>query len=584
MRIPRTALALLFLASPVLAEGEAQDPWFASGRAAVERARERTPEAGTAKNAILFIGDGMGVTTITAARILEGQQRGQTGEENQLSFEALPHLALAKTYNTNQQVGDSAGTTTAMASGVKTKAGVIGVSDRARLGDHESVAESRVATILEQAEERGLSTGIVTNTRLTHATPAAFFAHVPHRNWEDDSLLSDAARKVDFPDIARQLIEFAHGDGIEVALGGGRANFLPANGQDPGEPEQKGARWDERDLTAEWEARAPGSVFVWSREQLEAVDPATTNHLLGLFARSHMEFELDRSRGVSSEPSLSEMTEKAIEILSRNPQGFFLMVEGGRIDHGHHISNAMRALTETIELSNAVRIALEKTSPEETLIVVTADHGHPFTMGGHPTRGNPILGKVIANDAQGSPAQSPDEDQLGLPYTTLGYQIGPGYPGASDAQPEGPKQLPHWPRKVQGVTAGRPDLGGVDTTDPGYMQETTIPLPYGTHSGEDVTIHAGGPGAALFDGVQEQHFVYHAMVEALGWNQPAPETEEEQARRAESEPRAQRAEGERSSPRQAPQAEDSKPREADASGARSKPQANGVRKSEPHAQ
>jgi alkaline phosphatase len=519
MGIPRTALALLFLASPVLAEGEAQDPWFASGRAAVERARERTSEAGTAKNAILFVGDGMGVSTITAARILEGQQRGETGEENQLSFEALPHLALAKTYNTNQQVGDSAGTATAMASGVKTKAAVLGLSDRARVGDHESVEQSRVATILEQAEQRGLSTGIVTTSRLTHATPAAFYAHAPHRDWENDTRLSRAALEVDFPDIARQLVEFSHGDGIEVALGGGRSSFLPANGRDPEEPEQKGVRWDERDLTAEWRARFPGSAFVWNREQFEAVDPATTDHLLGLFDASHMEFEIDRGRDVGGEPSLSEMTAKAIEILSRNPRGFFLLVEGGRIDHGHHVSNAMRALTETIELSNAVRTAMEKTRPEETLIVVTADHGHPFTIAGYTTRGNDILGKVVANDAQGRPAETPEQDQLGLPYTTLGYPIGPGYPGASDAQPEGPKHFPHTPRTVQGITAGRPDLQEVDTSDPGYLQETGIPRPYGTHSGEDVTIHAGGPGAALFDGVQEQHFIYHAMVEALGWNE-----------------------------------------------------------------
>jgi alkaline phosphatase len=525
MGFPRTVLALLFLASPVLAEGEAQDPWFASGRAAVERARERAPEAGTAKNAILFVGDGMGVSTITAARILEGQRRGERGEENRLSFEALPHLALAKTYTTNQQVGDSAGSTTAMASGVKTKGGVLGVSDRVEVGNHESVAESRVATILEQAEQRGLSTGLVTNTTLTHATPAAFYAHAPHRDWEDDTRLSAAARKADFPDTARQLIEFPHGDGIEVALGGGRSHFLPANGRDPEEPEQKGVRWDERDLTAEWRARSPGSVFVWNREQFEAVDPATTDHLLGLFDASHMEFEIDRGADVGGEPSLSEMTAKAIEILSRNPRGFFLMVEGGRIDHGHHVSNAMRALTETIELSNAVRTAMEKTRPEETLIVVTADHGHPFTIAGHPTRGNDILGKAVGNDAQGKPAEAPDKDALGLPYTTLGYRIGPGYPGASGSQPEGPKYLPHSARKVQGVAAGRPDLTNIDTTDPGYLQETAIPLRYGTHSGEDVTIHAGGPGAALFDGVQEQHFIYHAMVEALGWNRTVRESE-----------------------------------------------------------
>jgi alkaline phosphatase len=460
----------------------------------------------------------MGISTITAARILEGQQRGESGEENRLSFEALPHLALARTYATDQQVTDSAASMTAIVSGVKTKAGVLGVSDRVKPGDHESVAGSHVATILEQAEERGLSTGIVTNTRLTHATPAALYAHAPHRDWENDTRLSDAARKADFPDIARQLIEFPHGDGIEVALGGGRSSFLPANGRDPEEPEKTGVRWDERDLTAEWRSRFPRSAFVWNREQLEAVDPETTDHLLGLFDASHMEFEIDRSGDDGGEPSLSEMTAKAIQILSRNPRGFLLMVEGGRIDHGHHAANAMRALTETIEFSNAVRAAIRNTRSEETLIVVTADHGHPFTIGGHPTRGNDILGKVIENDPQGKPSETPAKDQLGLPYTTLGYQTGPGYPGASADQPEGPKRFPHSSRKVQGVTAGRPDLTEIDTADPGYLQEAAVPLRYGTHSGEDVTIHAGGPGAALFDGVQEQHFIYHAMVEALGWN------------------------------------------------------------------
>jgi alkaline phosphatase len=525
MRISRTALALLLLASPVLAESDAEDPWFASGRAAVERARERTREAGTAKNAILFVGDGMGLSTITAARILEGQLRGESGEENRLSFEALPHLALAKTYNVNQQVADSAGTMTAIASGVKTKAGVLGVRDRVRVGDHESVAESRIATILEQAEERGLSTGIVTTTSLTDATPAALYSHAPNRDWENDTRLSDAARKADFPDIARQLVELPNGDGIEVALGGGRSHFLPANDRDPEEPSLTGLRWDERDLLAEWRARSPGSVSVWNQEQFEAVDAATTDHLLGLFDASHMEFEIDRGGDLGGEPSLSEMTAKAIEILSRNPRGFFLMVEGGRIDHGHHAGNALRALTETIELSHAVRTALEKTRPEETLIVVTADHSHVFTISGYPTRGNDILGKVIGNDRQGNAADAPAVDLLGLTYTTLGYQNGPGYPGASDSQPEGPKHLPHLPLKVQGVTAGRPDLKNIDTTDSGHLQEAAIPLRSETHGGEDVTIHAGGPGAALFDGVQEQHFIYHAMVEALGWNQTGPESE-----------------------------------------------------------
>ncbi len=107
------------------------------------------------------------------------------------------------------------------------------------------------------------------------------------------------------------------------------------------------------------------------------------------------------------------------------------------------------------------------------------------------------------------------------------------------AQPEGPKRFPHFPRRFQGVTAGRPDLKDVDTADSGYLQEAAIPLASDTHGGEDVTIHAGGPGSALFDGVQEQHFIYHAIVEALGWNQQPAGVSERKHGEPEGEPRAQ---------------------------------------------
>jgi alkaline phosphatase len=198
------------------------------------------------------------------------------------------------------------------------------------------------------------------------------------------------------------------------------------------------------------------------------------------------------------------------------------MVEGGRIDHGHHANNAYRALTEAIELSNAVHVALAKTDPKTTLIVVTADHGHVFTFGGYAKRGNPILGKVVRTDDGGAPAR----DLLGLPYTTLGYLNGPGYAGASGEQAEGPKRFPHRPTQQHPATQGRPDLEAVDTTAPSYLQEATVPLPSETHSGEDVPVYATGPDASLFRGVREQNYWYHAMVEAFGWNatagKPAP--------------------------------------------------------------
>jgi alkaline phosphatase len=482
--------------------------WFADGQQAVEEARKLERNQGRARNVILFVGDGMGVSTVTAARILEGQLRGECGEENKLSFENLPHLALSKTYSTNQQTSDSAPTMTAMVTGVKTGDGILSLNQYAVRGDHTTVAGNELTTILEIAEEAGLSTGVVTTARVTHATPAAGYAHSPERDWESDANLPAAARAAGFPDIARQLIEFPHGNGLEVALGGGRSQFLPNTVNDPEDAGQKGVRLDGRNLTNEWLAK-PRSAYVWNKAQFDAINPATTDRLLGLFERSHVEYEADRATDTGGEPSLSEMTSKAIDILSKNKNGFFLHVESGRIDHAHHAGNAYRALTDTIEFSNAIRTVMQKTDPKKTLIIVTADHSHVFTIAGYPRRGNPILGKVV------DPDNVVTTDLLGLPYTTLSYANGPGYTGASNRQPQGPKSHPHTPSSYTGITAGRPNLTAVNTEAPNYLQEATVPLGAETHAGEDVAIHAGGPGAYLFHGVMEQNAIFHVMYDAM---------------------------------------------------------------------
>ena len=186
---------------------------------AVEDSQRPDAISSRAKNAILFIGDGMGISTVTAARILEGQLRGESGEENQLSFDRFPDVALIKVYNTNQQTPDSAGTMTAMVTGVKTKAGVLSLDGDAPRGDCENAKDDVVKTFLEEAEEAGLATGLVSTARLTHATPAAAYAHLPERDWEDDSKVPDDQEAMGCVDIARQLVEFGYGDGIEVALG-----------------------------------------------------------------------------------------------------------------------------------------------------------------------------------------------------------------------------------------------------------------------------------------------------------------------------------------------------------------------------
>lgn len=519
--VAAVATALFFIVSSARGQQartrpvESRDTWFADGQAALAEALRLQATGLRARNVILFVGDGMGISTVTAARILEGQMKGGSGEENRLSFETLPWLALSKTYSANQQVSDSAPTMTAMMTGVKTNDAILSL-DQGAVHDQPGTARGHeLATLLEMAEDAGLATGIVTTARLTHATPAATYAHTVDRDWEDDANLPADVRG-HYPDIAAQFLDFNHGDGIEVALGGGRAQFLPETAVDPEYPTRRGRRLDGRDLTVLWRAKHPDGAYVWNANGFRAVDPAKTHRLLGLFEPSHMQYEHDRPRDAAGEPSLTEMTAKALDILSRGPRGYFLMVEAGRIDHGHHEGNAYRALTDAIELSNAVRLARARTRDDETLIVVTADHSHTLTLAGMAARGNPILGLVRENAKDGTTDPAASIDLLGKPYTTLGYRNGPGFTGASQAQPEGPKRFPHAPTVVAEAQKGRPGLAFVDTADPDYLQEATMPLGNETHAGEDVAIFAGGPAAHLFHGVREQHYIFHVMAYALG--------------------------------------------------------------------
>jgi len=485
------------------------EEWFAAGKKTVMAKKFLMPNGLRAKNVILFVGDGMGVSTVTAARILEGQLRGADGEYNRLSFEKFPHLAMSVTASANQQTSDSAPTATAMVAGIKTNDGAISVDqsiDRNEISADVTASKS-VKTILEQAEERGMATGVVTTARLTHATPAVNYAHIGNRDWEADSNLPAGAT---VKDIARQLLEFPYGDGLEVALGGGRSYFMPNTASDPEYSTQKGRRKDGRDLTSEWTSQYTNASYVWNKAQFDAIDTENTKHLLGLFERSHMRYEADRANDAAGEPSLAEMTEKAINLLDNNKKGFYLMVEAGRIDHGHHAGNAYRALTDTIALSEAVKKARELTRDHETLIVVTADHSHVFTIGGYPSRGNPILGKAAIDGTNLT-------DALNLPYTTLSYANGPGWTGNFQRKEFNPATEGTLAANYVG-TALRPDLSSIDTTQPNYLQEAVVPMGSETHAGEDVSIYASGPNAYLFQGTLEQNVIYHVMADALGLN------------------------------------------------------------------
>ena len=467
---------------------QSDDPYFKQGLADLERELAKQPNTNRAKNIILFVADGNGVSTVTATRIYEGQLAGKPGEEHDLVYDQFPYLGLVKTYNTNRQVPDSAGTSTAMHSGVKTKAGVIAVDSTVRYADYPSSKGHEIASIVELAEMAGMSTGVVSTARVTHATPACAYAHAANRNWEDDKDFQKDA-KSGGRDIARQLIEFSVGNGLEVAMGGGRRSFIPATMDDPEDAPKTGERQDGRDLTREWVNQYENAAYVWNKKQFDAIDPAKTDHLLGLFNRSHMQYEGDRAKDKGGEPSLAEMTDKAIDILAKNPNGFYLLVESGRVDHANHANNAYRTLTDGVAFAKAVQVALDKTDPEETLIIVTADHSHVLTIAGYPARGNPILGLVYGVTKDGTArAAEPSLGLDGKPYTTLSYANGPG-----------------------GYNGERPDLTGVDTTDIDYLQQAMVPMKSETHSGEDVAVYAMGPWAHLFQGTYEQSFIYHVM-------------------------------------------------------------------------
>lgn len=266
------------------------------------------------KNVIFLIGDGMGLAHVTLTSYFVGKP---------LEMMKMSYSGLAYTYSANSFVTDSAAAGTALATGYKTFNGMLGMTPDGK----------PVMTLFEAAKKVGKATGVVTTTRVTHATPAAFYAHVKDRDEEKE--------------IARQLVV---GTTIDVAFGGGMKHFS-------------------EELLEK--AKANGFTVVTTREELLNLDPSAVKRVLGIFARSHLSYYVDGE----DRPSLAEMTRKAIEILSKNEEGFFLMVEGGRIDHAAHGNDVVAMIYDTIEFDEAVKVALEFAKKDgDTLVVVTADH------------------------------------------------------------------------------------------------------------------------------------------------------------------------------------------------------------------
>ena len=420
-------------------------------------ASSKTPSAEPADrptNVILLISDGTGPATATMARDYATGVLGRDG----LALDQII-VGTAQTYATDNRITDSAAGATAYSAGVKTYNGAIGVDTLRR----------PVATIVEAAESRGMATGLVATSRVTHATPASFAAHVPSRSMEDE--------------IAEQMI----GKGVDVIFGGGRRHFLPESAG--------GGRTDGRDLLKA--SRDLGYQVIATREDFGG---SLSTPVLGLFAVSDMSYEIDRN--TSEEPSLEEMTVKALDLLGDDPDGFFLMIEGSRIDHAAHGNDAAAHLHDMLAYDAAVAAALDFARRDgRTLVVSVADHetggltlGRRGASGWKPSvlsRVRASHGPIVRELTEGADI----EDVLRT------------YAGIEDLSDE---------ERVLFAEAGKEtdELNAALTQVVG--QRAGVGWTTGGHTAVDVNLYAFGPGRASFIGNLDNAEVGHRIAELMG--------------------------------------------------------------------
>lgn len=466
------------------------------------------PNVGVAKNIILFIGDGMDLNTVAAARAFKDQKQGGDGAGAEMSWEWFHNTGLSKTYCADYLVPDSAAAATALYTGEKVPFFTLGYNSSVMMRNPETMMEeNELMTILDWAQEAGKKTGIVTTSRITDATPAALYAKSVYRHWEGDRDIEKSIereeitevqrQKYKVTDIARQMVDREGGRNIDILLGGGRAYFedciavthKPRFPFGENETDLLATCRNDTNLITEWR-NIPNSrrQFITNGSQLNTIDHNMTN-VLGLFTWSDVLWN-DVTNDTNEKPSLTQMATAAVKFLkarsakTAEDKGFFIMIEGANIDRAHHNGEAVRALEETLALDRAVQAVQELVSVNDTLMIVTADHSHTMRTGGYVPLGVDITGGVSGID---------DNNQA--EFTILSYGNGPGFMKMSTKERGNYTEIV----RDQVIGPGVNEAGSLT-----YKQASAAPLEYSTHGADDVGVWAAGPWSHLVHGTHQQ--------------------------------------------------------------------------------
>lgn len=496
----------------------------AAGKAAAEASYKVVQEKTVrpAKNVILFVGDGMSLQAREIARILS---KGQTnGKYNDLlAMEKLDHNAVITTSGYDSLVTDSANSASAYSTGHKSVVNAMGVYEDSTA---DPLDDPRVETISEVLKRtRGMSVGIVTQAETTDATPAAMIGHTRRRALQD-YLAKDYLADYHRPD---------------VIMGGGSSRYLPSS-------VMGSKRKDNFDVIQAFKDK--GYTFATTSEEMMAA-PAD-KPLLGLFHTSTMNVYLDREmlknpkvlKGFTDQPNLMDMTKKTLDILSRNKNGFFAMIEGASIDKQLHVMDWQRAAYDTIEFDKAIEYAEKwnKENGNNTLIIVVADHAHGISISGtyHERDGkkgpeavrvyqNSIMPTFKDADGDGFP-DNPDPDvTLAVQYANHpeyyeNYHFMPVPTAPALAVTENVEEAKTVGDKVEyhqvSKASSKANPARIHPGDPAVLVPANTPKddPQECHAADDVLLNAGGPGSEYFHGVMDNTEVFFGILRALGVN------------------------------------------------------------------